>query len=155
MAKAGSPDTTSKLIAGSSDERYDVVGKCVRLPPPVMLWLPFSRLIESSNSRFHALRPWGDGPALGAVTIGKFSWKPAWLSQSAVFLDVFFPTSAKNFTGELAYATRASLTKLPPSVERSELLHARRVELWPASTGNPGNRASRLFSVSGKSLNQL
>ena len=152
---AGSPLTVPKVIDGSSDEFFAQMSYCVKLPPIEKLCFPLSHVRVSSSSTLLALRPCGDAVALGLVrfcpTEGNPSWKPPWLATLPVYIPRF--NSLKKLTGAPLYPTRASFTRLRPSVDRTEPLHPSRTELWPASTGKPGKDASRLLRVSGESVN--
>src|SRR5512143_494290 len=95
---------------------------CVNEPPTLKLCDPFSMFTVSATSRLFALRDWGEAVAPGLVspepTDGKFSWYPFWFATAPVYMPVF--SSLKKLTGEPLYPTRASLTRLLESVDRTD-----------------------------------
>ena len=119
------------------------------------LCAPFSQVRVFSAVKSVALRDCGAAVAPAAVncwpTFGKIMWKPLVLAMLPVYMPRF--VSGKNSTGAPLAPTRASLTRLRDSVDRRLPLNAMRFDAWPAAIGKSGKKLSRLFSVSGKSVN--
>src|SRR5262249_40161909 len=129
-------------------------------PPNAKLCEPLSQVTASSNSNAVALRDEGVGLLTALVVAfappGDVSWLP---TEGNATLNPFMlavlpdhrlgSSSGKNWTGAPLQPTRPSLTSVREKSERTQLLKPMRCEYWPAVTGNPGNAASRLFSVSG------
>src|SRR4029079_16530948 len=127
---------------------FSQIWNCENDPPIVKLCDPLSQVTVSSAVTSVALRDEGEVVPPRAVksepTVGKLSWKPFVFATSPLSMSTLI--CLKNCTGAPLAPTRASFTRLRPSVERSELLKAMRVESCPALIGKSGKKLSRFLN---------